>query len=122
MCPLHRGYSWSHRPRSRATRRGRNAKGRAKKGCPKSAAEDIIEAEIIHLELRCSEGVLSFARIATTLLHERLPWVTILLYPTASEREECMLAMLFFWVVAVLSVIGAYVIVGGLYLLARRWL
>jgi hypothetical protein len=24
--------------------------------------------------------------IATTLLHERLPWVTILLYPTASER------------------------------------
>jgi len=49
LCPLHRGYSWSHRPRSRATRRGRNAKGRAKKGCPKSAAEDIIEAEIIHL-------------------------------------------------------------------------
>jgi hypothetical protein len=44
-------------------------------------------------ELRCSEGVLSFARIATTLLHERLPWVTTSLYPTASERGECMLAL-----------------------------
>jgi hypothetical protein len=43
------------------------------------------------------------------------------LYPTAREREECMLAMLF-WVVAVLSVVGVLVIVGGLYLLARRWL
>src|SRR5215217_6855890 len=44
-----------------------------------------------HLEHR--EGVLSFARIATTLLHARLLWVTILLYPTASERGECMLAL-----------------------------
>jgi hypothetical protein len=32
-----------------------------------------------------------------------------------------MLAMLF-WVVAVLSVLDALAIVGGLYLLARRWL
>jgi hypothetical protein len=30
-------------------------------------------------------GSLILARIATTLLHERLPWVTIVLYPTASE-------------------------------------
>src|SRR5215212_1916762 len=51
-----------------------------------SAARGIIEAGFLHLELRCSEGVLSFARIATTLLQERLPWVTTLLYPTASER------------------------------------
>src|SRR5215217_2220892 len=36
-----------------------------------------------HLEHR--EGVLSFARIATTLLHAPLLWVTMLLYPTASE-------------------------------------
>ena len=43
------------------------------------------------------------------------------MYPTASEREECMLAMLF-WVVAVLSVIGVLALVRGLYLLARRWL
>src|SRR5829696_7289060 len=40
---------------------------------------------VLHLEH--SEVALSFARIATTLLHERLPWVTTLLYPTASERE-----------------------------------
>ncbi len=36
-----------------------------------------------------------------------------MLYPTASERGECMLAMLFL-VVAVLSVVGALAIVGGL--------
>src|SRR5215208_929850 len=87
-----------------------------------SAARGIIEAGFLHLELRCSEGVLSFARIATTLLQERLLWVTILLYPTASERGECMLAMLFFWVLAALAVVGALAIVWVLYLLARRWL
>jgi hypothetical protein len=54
-------------------------------------------------------------------VQKRLPWVTILLYPTASEREECMLAMLF-WVFAALAVVGALAIVWGLYLLARRWL
>jgi hypothetical protein len=43
------------------------------------------------------------------------------LYPTASERGECMLAMLF-WVLAVLAVVGALVFGGGLYLLVRRWL
>jgi hypothetical protein len=35
-------------------------------------------------------------------VQKRLPWVTILLYPTASEREECMLAMLF-WAFAALA-------------------
>jgi hypothetical protein len=75
---------------------------------------------VSHLEH--SEEVLSFARVATTsLLHEHLPWVTTLLYPTASERGEGMLAMLF-WVLAVLSVVGVLAIVRGLYLLARRWL
>jgi hypothetical protein len=74
---------------------------------------------VLHLEH--SEEALSFARIATTLLQERLPWVTIVLYPTASERGECMLAMLF-WVLAALAVVGALAIVWGLYLLARRWL
>jgi hypothetical protein len=74
---------------------------------------------VSHLEH--SEEVLCFARVATTLLHECLPWVTTLLYPTASERGEGMLAMLF-WVLAVLSVVGVLAIVRGLYLLARRWL
>jgi hypothetical protein len=63
----------------------------------------------------------AFARIATTLLHAPLLWVTILLYPTASERRECMLAMLF-WVLAALAVVGALAIDWGLYLLVRRWL
>jgi hypothetical protein len=45
----------------------------------------------------------------------------MLLYPTASEREECMLTMLF-WVLAALAVVGALAIVWGLYLLAHRWL
>ena len=45
-----------------------------------------------------------------------------MLYPPASERGECMLAMLFFWVLAPLAVVGALGIVWGLYLLARRWL
>jgi hypothetical protein len=98
------------------------SEGRAKEECPKSAAEDSIEARVLHLALlQRSEGVLSFAGIATTLLQERLPWVTMLLYPTASEREECMLAMLF-WVLATLAVVGALAIDWGLYLLARRWL
>jgi hypothetical protein len=87
-------------------------------GLPR-AAEESIEAGVLHLEH--SVEVLSFARIATTFLHERLPWVTIVLYPTASERGEGMLAMLF-WVLAALAVVGALAIVWGLYLLARRWL
>jgi hypothetical protein len=65
--------------------------------------------------------LLFFARIATTLLREHLPWVTTSLYPTASERGECMLAMLF-WILAALAVVGALAIVWGLYLLVRRWL
>ena len=44
-----------------------------------------------------------------------------MLYPTASERGECMLAMLF-WVLAALAVVGALVIVWVPYLLVRRWL
>ena len=43
------------------------------------------------------------------------------MYPKASERGECMLAMLF-WVLAVLSVVGVLAIVWGMYLLVRRWL
>jgi hypothetical protein len=84
---------------------------------PPSAAEESIEAGVLHLEH--SVGVLSFARVATTLLHGRLPWVTTLLYPTASDRGECILAMLF-WVLAALSVVGALAVVWVLYLLARR--
>src|SRR5215217_6391863 len=46
--------SWSHHPRSRATRRGGNAKGRANENGKKrenSEAEDIIKARVLHLAL-----------------------------------------------------------------------
>ena len=66
-------------------------RGRSPVGSGQSAARGSIKAWVLHLEH--SAGVLSFARIATTLLHERLPWVTTVLYPTASEREEGMLAL-----------------------------
>src|SRR5215213_89005 len=79
-----------------------------------------IKARVLHLA-SLQRGSLILAQIATTLLHERLPWVTTVLYPTASERGECMLAMLF-WVLAALAVAGALAIVWVLYLLARRWL
>ena len=50
VCPPHRGYSWSHRPRSRATlaKLGRKAKGRAKCDGKRrnSAAKGIIKAGV----------------------------------------------------------------------------
>ena len=41
VCAPHRGHVWSHRPRSRATRKGRNAKGRAKKGAQKARPKTV---------------------------------------------------------------------------------
>jgi hypothetical protein len=38
------------------------------------------------------------------------------------ERGVHARAMLFFWVLAALAVVGALAIVWGLYLMARRWL
>jgi hypothetical protein len=58
---------------------------------------------------------------ATTQLQTSLPWVTILMYSTASEGRRCILAMPFY-VFAVLAVLGTLALVGVLYLLARRWL
>jgi hypothetical protein len=103
-------------PRNAQSGKVKAAPGRG----PQSAAKGIIKAAILHLA-SLQRGNSSFARIATTLLHERLPWGTTVLYPTASERGECMLAMLF-WVLAALAVVGALAIVWGLYLLTRRWL
>jgi hypothetical protein len=94
--------------------------GRTGKVGSRARPLDSIKAGIIHLA-SLQRGSLILPRIATTLLHERLLWVTILLYPTASERGEGMLAMLF-WVLAALAVVGALAIVWGLYLLVRRWL
>ena len=84
---------------------------------PPSAAEDSIEAGILNLERRdliLREDCYNVVTRAPT-------WVTTVLYPTASERGECMLAMLF-WVLAALAVVGALAIVWGLYLLVHRWL
>ena len=44
-----------------------------------------------------------------------------MVYPTASEGRRCILAMPFY-VFAVLAVLGTLVLVGVLYLFARRWL
>jgi hypothetical protein len=93
------------------------SEGPRQEGVLKSAAKGIIEARILHLEH--SEEVLSFARVATTQLQERLQWVTTVLYPPASDRGGCLLAMLF-WVFSALAVVSALAIVGGVYLLARR--
>jgi hypothetical protein len=122
--PMPQGVSYVHHSNLyiRSTLRFRSgAKRRPRQGgVPKSAAEDSLEPGIIHLA-SLQRGNSSFARGATTSLHRRLPWVPILLYPTASERGEGMLAMLF-WVLAALAVVGALAIVWGLYLLVRRWL
>src|SRR5215217_4694086 len=119
-CARPTGDSHGRITRGPAQRTNGQSAGRAQEGNPKSAAQDSIEAGVIDLA-SLQRGNLILARIATTLLHERLPWVTIVLYPTASEREECMLAMLF-WVLAALAVVGALAIDWGLYLLARPWL
>jgi hypothetical protein len=55
------------------------------------------------------------------LLQASLPWVTISLAPTASEGRRRILAMPFY-MFAVLAVLGTLVLIGVLYLLARRWL
>ena len=60
-------------------------------------------------------------RLATMLLQASLPWVTISLAPTASEGRRRILAMPFY-MFAVLAVLGTLVLIGVLYLLARRWL
>jgi hypothetical protein len=88
---------------------------------PPSAAEDSIEAGLLHLaslqrgSLILRESCHNVVTKAPTLGNDSV------LYPTASERRECMLAMLF-WVVAALAVASALAVVWGLYLLVRRWL
>src|SRR5215217_51130 len=104
------------------TQRFKGAKRRAapRRG-PKSAAEDSIEAGVLHLA-SLQRGSLILRESCYNVV-TRAPNVgnDSLLYPTASERGEWMLAMLF-WVLAALAVVGALAIVWGLYLLARRWL
>src|SRR5215204_3914767 len=86
-----------------------------------SAAEGGIEAGVLHLASQ-QRGSLILREDCYNVV-TRAPTVgnDSLLYPTASERGECMLAMLF-WVLAALAVVGALAIVWGLYLLTRRWL
>ena len=88
LCPSHRGLPWSHRLGSRATLQGSKAKAAPERGPSTKRSQghyrgwdptpSFAAAKLGSLILR--EG------IATTLLQERLPWVTMLLYPTASKR------------------------------------
>src|SRR5215210_8859672 len=88
---------------------------------PPSAAEDSIEAGLLHLaslqrgSLILREDCHNVVTRASTVGND------CMLYPRASERRECILAMLF-WVVAALAVASALAVVWGLYLLVRRWL
>jgi hypothetical protein len=52
------------------------AKAAPQEGYPVSAAKDSIKAGFLHLA-SLQRGNLILGRIAITLLHERLPWVTI---------------------------------------------
>src|SRR5215210_5399099 len=85
------------------------------------AAKDSIVARVLHLA-SLQRGSLILRQSCYNVV-TRAPTVgnDSLLYPTASERGEGMLAMLF-WVLAALAVVGALAIVWGLYLLVRRWL
>ena len=118
-----RSRNW-HREGLRASGQG-IAKAAPRRVHRESAAKDSIEAGLLRLASlqRGSEGVLSFARIATTSLQERLPWVTTVCVVPDSKRERGVhaLAMLF-WALAALAVVSALAIVWGLYLLVRRWL
>jgi hypothetical protein len=93
-------------PRNAEDCKGKAAPGRG----PQSAAKDSIGAGVLHLEH--SVKILSFARIATTLLHAPLLWATILCCtrPQAREGSAHARAMLF-WVLAALAVVGALAIV-----------
>src|SRR5215203_1884891 len=61
-------------------------------------------------------------KVTTTLLQARPPWVTTSSWhPTASDRGEDILAMLF-WVLAALAIVGVLAIVWGLYFLVLYFL
>src|SRR5215218_6118615 len=79
-------------PTTQRNASGAQCEGRAREGHPKSAAKGIVDAGVLHLA-SLQRGSLSSARIATTLLQRHPPWVITSLYPTASERRECMLAL-----------------------------
>ena len=87
----------------------------------KSAAEDSIEARVLHLA--------SLQRRSLILREDcynvvtRAPTVGNDLVVPDSKRERGVHARaMLFWVLAALAVVGALAIVWGLYLLARRWL
>jgi hypothetical protein len=103
-------------PRNAQSGKVKAAPGRG----PQSAAKGIIKAGVLHLASLQRRGLI--LRESCYNVVTRAPtWVTTVLYPTASERGECTLAMLF-WVLAALAVVGALAIVWGLYLMVRRWL
>src|SRR5215208_3322309 len=93
VCPPHRGESWSHHRRPCATRRGRKAKGRAYVGGHEGATKGFVEAGVLHL-VSLQRGSLILREDCYNVV-TRAPTVgnDCVLYPTASERRECMLAL-----------------------------
>jgi hypothetical protein len=103
------------------TQRFKGKKRRAAPGTKRTQrGQGSIVAGVLHLA-SLQRGSLILRESCYNVVTPAPTWVTILLYPTASERGECTLAMLF-WVLVALAVVGVLAIVWGLYLLARRWL
>src|SRR5215208_3570402 len=113
--------SWSHRLRSRATRRGRKAKAAPQEGYPVSAARDSIKAGVLHLA-SLQRGSLILREDCYNVV-TRAPTVGNDSVVPDSKRERGVHARaMLFWVLAGLAVVGALAIDWGLYLLVRRWL
>jgi hypothetical protein len=101
---------------------GAQCEGRAREGHPKSAAKGIVEAGVLHLaslqrgSLILREDCYNVVTRASTVGNDCVA------PDSKRERGVHARAMLFFWVLSALAVVGALAIVWGLYLLARRWL
>jgi len=104
------------------TQRFKGAKRRAapRRG-PKSAAEDSIEAGVLHLaslqrgSLILREDCYNAVTRAATVGNDSV-------VPDGKRERGVHARAMLFWVLAALAVVGALAIVWGLYLLARRWL
>jgi hypothetical protein len=105
--PAQRGEGAKRRPRQ--VRRG------------PSAAQDSIEAGIIHLA-SLQRGSLILREDCYNVV-TRAPAVgNDLLVPDSKRERGVHARAMLFWVLAALAVVGALAIVWGLYLLVRRWL
>jgi hypothetical protein len=88
-----------------------------------SAAEDGIAAGVLHLA-SLQRGSLILRESCYNVVTEAPTLGNDLVVPDSKRERGVHARAMLFWVLAALAVVGALVIVGGLYLLARwrRWL